>query len=61
MAAIGGTQEQGVTMEHKCLTIEQLLMSLRREDSPGLTLSPDNIAHAVASSNLKSFSDAFTS
>ena len=61
MVAIGGTQEQGVTMEHICLTIEQLLMSLRREDSPGLTLSADDIAHAVASSNLKSFSDAFNS
>jgi hypothetical protein len=61
MRAIGGAQDQGVTMEHVCLTIEQLLMSLRRDDCPDLTLSPDDIARAVASSNLKSFNDAFNS
>lgn len=37
--AAGSIAAQGVPMEHICLTIEELLLSLRRQDSPDFALS----------------------
>ena len=47
-------------MEHICLTIEELLLSLRRQDSPDFVLSNEEIDAAVAASKLRSFSDVLS-
>jgi hypothetical protein len=47
-------------MEHICLTIEDLLLSLRRQDSPDFRLSPEDIDSAVSASKLRSFSDVMS-
>ncbi len=45
-----------VPMEHVCLTIEFLLLALRKQDCANFVIADDDIAHAVASSNLQMFS-----
>ncbi|AXA94594.1 ATP-binding protein [Massilia sp. YMA4] len=59
-AAAGGTLSQGVPMEHVCLTIEDLLLSLRRDDCANLDLGSEDIDAAVSASKLKSFSDVLS-
>lgn len=44
-------------MEHICLTIEDLLLSLRRQDHSGFHIDGDDIDAAVSASKLRSFSD----
>jgi len=58
--ASGSIAAQGVPMEHICLTIEELLLSLRRQDSPDFVLSNEEIDAAVAASKLRSFSDVLS-
>lgn len=58
--ASGSSAVQGVPMEHICLTIEELLLSLRRQDSPDFVLSIEEIDAAVAASKLRSFSDVLS-
>jgi hypothetical protein len=58
--AAGSIAKQGVPMEHICLTIEDLLLSLRRQDSPDFRLSPQDIDAAVSASKLRSFSDVMS-
>jgi hypothetical protein len=58
--ASGNIAAQGVPMEHICLTIEELLLSLRRQDSPDFVLSNEEIDAAVAASKLRSFSDVLS-
>ena len=55
--AAGSLAAQGVPMEHICLTIEELLLSLRSDDQPGFRLSANEIEAAVSASRLRSFSD----
>jgi hypothetical protein len=59
-SAAGGDALQGVPMEHVCLTIDNLLLSLRRDDCPNFRLSSDDIGAAVSESQLKSFSDVLS-
>jgi hypothetical protein len=58
--AAGSIAEHGVPMEHICLTIEDLLLSLRRQDSPNFILSNEEIDAAVTASKLRSFSDVLS-
>jgi hypothetical protein len=58
--AAGSIAAQGVPMEHICLTIEDLLLSLRRQDSCGFALSKDEIDAAVSASKLRAFSDVLS-
>lgn len=58
--AAGSIAKQGVPMEHICLTIEDLLLSLRRQDSPDFRISPEDIDSAVSASKLRSFSDVMS-
>jgi hypothetical protein len=58
--AAGSVAKQGVPMEHICLTIEDLLLSLRRQDSPDFRLSPEDLDSAVSASKLRSFSDVMS-
>jgi hypothetical protein len=58
--AAGSVAKQGVPMEHICLTIEDLLLSLRGQDSPDFRLSPEDIDSAVSASKLRSFSDVMS-
>lgn len=55
--AAGSTTTQDIPMEHICLTIEELMLSLRGEDSPDFVLSNEEIDAAVTASGLRSFSD----
>lgn len=59
-SAAGGDASQGVPMEHVCLTIDNLLLSLRRDDCPNFRLSSDDIGAAVSESQSKSFSDVLS-
>lgn len=45
-----------VPMEHICLTIEYLLLALRKQDYANFVIVDVDIANAVASSNLQNFS-----
>jgi len=55
--AAGSIADQGVPMEHICLTIEDLLLSLRRQDNSGFRIDGDDIDAAVSASKLRAFSD----
>jgi len=58
--AAGSIAKQGVPMEHICLTIEDLLLSLRHQDSLDFRLSPGEIDAVVVASKLRSFSDVMS-
>jgi hypothetical protein len=49
-----------VPMEHICLTLDDILLSLRRHDSPNFVLSSAEIEASVSASKLRSFSDALS-
>lgn len=45
-----------IPMEHICLTIEHLLLALRKQDCANFVISDEDIGNAVGSSNLLAFS-----
>jgi hypothetical protein len=47
-----------IPMEHTCIAIENLLLSLRLQDCAALVIGDSDIYDAVESSNLKSFSSS---
>ncbi|WP_314441286.1 AAA family ATPase [Massilia timonae] len=55
--AAGSIADQGVPMEHICLTINDLLLSLRKQDHTSFFIDGEDIDIAVAASKLQSFSD----
>lgn len=56
-SAAGTTGSQDIPMEHICLTIEDLMLSLRAQDSPNFVLSNKEIDDAVTASGLRTFND----
>ena len=54
-------KQNGIPMEHVCLTIEYILLALRTEDCSSFILSDENINDAVEASNLKYFSTLMSS
>jgi hypothetical protein len=58
--AAGSFAAHGVPMEHICLTLDDILLSLRRHDSPNFVLSSAEIEASVSASKLRSFSDALS-
>jgi hypothetical protein len=58
--AAGTLLEEGVPIEHVCLTIEYLLLESRSSDASRFTLSDDEISEAVDAANLENFSQVMT-
>jgi len=55
VSAAGTGGATAIPMEHTCLTIENILLVMRRQDCSTLTLDAADIDSAVASSQLQSF------
>lgn len=56
LVLVAGTPN-AIPMEHVCLTIEHLLLTVRKQDRSNFTLQKKHIVEAVNASNLRSFSN----